>query len=164
MHILKRLVHKLFSGRSNRRCRGISTVELALILPAVMALALGVIETGNMFTAWLTVHKAAQTGTRFAATGQGDEEGLRLQQIIDHTTDAADTLDGPISVDVRSWPDLNISGPGLLNDPGGPCLPVEVTATYEYQPITPIIGDMLPASIPLSGSDRKVNEPWQKCG
>ena len=157
------ILSRFFSSLRSRGSRGISSVELALILPAVMALAMGVIETGNMFTAWLTVHKAAQTGTRFAATGQGEEEGTRLGLIIERTEDAADTLNGPVTVSVRSWPNLDTSAPGVLDDPGDPCHPVEVSATYNYRPITPIVGDILPEAIPLTGRDRKINEPWQQC-
>jgi len=38
-----------------------------------------------------------------------------------------------------------------------------VSVSYLYQPVTPLLGDVLPQSIPVSGSDRKVNEPWRPC-
>ncbi len=144
--------------------RGVAAAELALVLPVVFALAMGVVEMGNMFFDWLTLQKAAQHGARFATTGIGDEEGTRLELIRQKTGALLTVLDGATEVGVRSWSAMDTSGPGAINDPGQPCCIVEVSVQYEYHPFTPIISSILPASIPLSGSDRKLNEPWKPCG
>ncbi|MBN2139829.1 MAG: TadE/TadG family type IV pilus assembly protein [Desulfovibrionaceae bacterium] len=144
--------------------RGISVVEFALILPVFLTLVMGVIETGNMFRTWLTVQKAAQSAARFATTGQGDEEGTRLSQIVQKAQEVVATLPQETEVLVRSWPGMDTAAEPTDNDPGGPCQVVEVRVRADYEPITPLLGPLLPEVIPLVGADRKVNEPWYPCG
>ena len=149
---------------TNERRRGLVSVELALVLPVAFILIMGTVEMGNMYYSWLTIQKAAQAGARFAATGQGDEEGTRLAQIIERTEACLETLnEGSKEISVRSWPDLSASGDGIDGYPGAPCQLTEVAILYKYEPFTPIIGPILPATIDLRGSDRKVNEPWKPC-
>ncbi|MFH1915014.1 MAG: TadE family protein [Pseudomonadota bacterium] len=149
--------------KTNRR-RGMTTMEFALILPFLLAMVMVTIEAGTMFYSWLTIQKAAQSGSRFAATGQGEEQGDRLNRIMEATGVWLDHLDsGGTEITVRSWPDVSGSGDGMADDAGNPCGLVEVAVTYHYHPFTPIIGAMLPNSIALTGSDRKLNEPWRPC-
>ncbi|MGE4299914.1 MAG: TadE/TadG family type IV pilus assembly protein [Desulfovibrionaceae bacterium] len=144
--------------------RGMSALECALVLPVFLMMVMGLVEAGNLFRSWLTVQKAAQAGARFASTGQGELEGDRMARILSETGMVLDILpDATREIAVRSWPDVVASGGGAAGDPGQPCGLVEVAVTYDYTPITPIIGAALPAVIPLAGSDRKVNEPWQLC-
>ncbi|WP_319542316.1 TadE family protein [uncultured Pseudodesulfovibrio sp.] len=148
----------------NSHRRGIAAVEMALILPILFMLVMGIVEGGNAAYSWLTVQKAAQIGARFAATGRGYEEGTRLSQIITTTEAALTTLDiNSYEINVRSWPDLGATGDGIDNDPGAPCQLAEVSVMYAYKPFTPIVSAILPESIPLYGYDRKVNEPWKPC-
>lgn len=150
--------------RINRKSRGIAAVEFALILPAVLLIIMGTIEFGNMTYTWLTIQKAAQMGTRFATTGQGDDDGTRLTQIITQTNLMLSQLHGGGStVQVRSWPTISVSGSGNLGNPGQPCGVVEVRVAFQYLPIAPLVREFLPAAITLTGSDRKVNEPWKPC-
>lgn len=149
---------------ASRWSRGVAAVEMALILPAVLLLICGLIETGNLFFTWLTVQKAAEIGARFAATGQGEDEGTRLAQIETRAEALLANLSGNgATVSVRSWPTINATGSGVSGSAGQPCGIVEVSVSFLYQPVTPLLGDMLPESIPVSGSDRKVNEPWRPC-
>lgn len=146
------------------RRRGMTTMEFAMILPFMLAMVMVTIEGGTMFYSWLTIQKAAQSGARFASTGQGEEQGTRMAQIIEATESWLERLDnGGTTITVRSWPDTTVSGDGAENDAGPPCGLVEVGVVYNYHPFTPIIGAMLPQVIPLSGSDRKLNEPWRPC-
>lgn len=151
------------SGAS-RWSRGLAAVEMALLLPVALTLIFGLIETGNLFFTWLTVQKAAEMGARFAATGQGEDEGTRVAQITAQAeillTDLSAT---DAAVSVRSWPTINATGSGVSGSAGDPCGIVEVRVSLNYHPITPLLGDVLPETIPVSGSDRKVNEPWRPC-
>jgi len=150
--------------KNNSRRWGLVSVELAMTLPVVLILIMGIIEMGNMYYSWLTVQKAAQIGARFAATGQGEDEGTRLNQIIEKTEAGLVTLrDGSKEINVRSWPDISAAGDGIDGYPGAPCQLTEVAVLYKYEPFTPIIGPILPATIDLHGYDRKVNEPWKPC-
>ncbi|WFS63194.1 pilus assembly protein [Pseudodesulfovibrio thermohalotolerans] len=151
------------NNRKNAR-RGLAAVETALILPIMFMLVMAVIEGGNAVYAWVTVQKAAQLGSRYAATGRGADEGTRLADIIAATQAGLTTLDSAnVKITVRSWPDLAANGDGIDNDPGAPCQLAEVAVVYDYKPFTPLVSPLLPETIPLKGFDRKVNEPWKPC-
>ncbi|MEF2231462.1 MAG: TadE family protein [Pseudodesulfovibrio sp.] len=144
--------------------RGLATMEFALILPLILAFALAVIEGGMMFYSWLTIQKAAQSGARFAATGQGEDDGTRFARILGVTEDWMTHLDkGEKTIVITSWPSSLPAGDGVEGNAGGPCQMVEVAVTYAYHPFTPVIGDALPDTIDLYGADRKLNEPWRPC-
>ncbi len=149
---------------NDSRRTGMTTMEFALILPFLLAMVMVTIETGTMLYSWMTIQKAAQTGARFAATGQGDEEGTRLAQITAITDSWLENLDsGTKEITISSWPDMTAVGDGTTDDPGGPCQLVEVAVVYNYHPFTPVISALMPETIPLSGADRKLNEPWRPC-
>lgn len=143
---------------------GMTSVEFGLLLPILFVLIMGLIETGNICYSWLTVQRAAQEGTRFAATGQGYEEGTRMMLIEQETNRLLSALNsGTKTITIRSWPTLDTTVPGQDGNAGEPCQIVEVEALYNYKPFTPLIAQLLPNVITLLGSDRKVNEPWYPC-
>ncbi|GAB4526497.1 MAG: hypothetical protein Kow0063_00810 [Anaerolineae bacterium] len=60
----------------NRKTRGQSLVEFALILPILLLLILGIIEGARIIWAYITVQNAAREAARYAITGQPyDESG-----------------------------------------------------------------------------------------
>ena len=76
------------------------------------ALALLIIEGGNIFSSWLTLQKSAQMAVRFATTGQGDEEGNRLALILAEARKLESSLPGTsptMQVDVCSRPGTDLS-------------------------------------------------------
>jgi hypothetical protein len=150
--------------KHNLKRRGIASVEFALILPFIMILTMGFIEMGNMFSTWMSVQKAAQSGARFASTGIGDEEGNRLDLIVAETERwfSRGSEEGT-KIIVKSWPTAVAEGDGIANDPGSPCGLVEVDVIHDYHPVTPIVGALFPDVIKLTGNDRKLNEPWKPC-
>jgi len=149
--------------RSNRPTLGSVAVEAALVLPVLMALSMAVIETGNMFRSWLTVHKAAVSGARLATTGRADAAGDRLALIVGHVEDfLAPLAASDHEIVVASWPGLDASEPAREGDPGRPCDMIEVRVSYGYRPVTPL-SMVLPEAVVLSGKGRKVNEPWSPC-
>ena len=144
--------------------KGSVSVEFAFVAPMVILLVLGFVETGNLFYSWLTTNKAAEAGARFASTGQGEEEGTRLALIQAEVAGHMDRLRGGADeVVVSSWPMGSFSGEGAQGDAGDPCGMVEVEVAYAYHPVTPVLGDLLPETITLTGSERSVNEPWYRC-
>ncbi len=150
--------------KNHSRSQGMVSMELAVILPLLLLLCMAIIEGGTMFYSWLTLQKAAQSGARFASTGQGEDEGTRLSLITTVTEDWLDHLNkGGKEVIITSWPGQIASGDGADGTAGGPCQMVQVAVVYSYHPFTPIIGDMLPEIVKLRGFDRKLNEPWKPC-
>ncbi len=150
--------------------RGATAVELALVLPVLLIMIMGIIEFGNLFRVMLTMHKASQFGTRMAVTGMGYEDGTRMSYIESATKRILDDLPGqPAEVTVSSWSGVSASGGGREGNPGMPCELVEVKVDYDYEPVTPLAGLLsyygggFVDKISLSQSDRKVNEPWIPC-
>ena len=143
--------------------RGMAAVEFALLLPLIFTLVMGMIETGNMFLTWLSIQEAAEVGARFASTGQGEDDGTRLTQIADVSANVLGSLNGDTKVLIRCYPGRDVSASAVENSAGTPCDMVEVEVRHDYSPVTPIIGSLLPDTITLSSSDRKVNEPWEPC-
>jgi len=150
--------------------RGVTTIEMALVLPIVLIFVMGIIELGNMYRIMLTMQKASQFGTRMAVTGMGYEDGSRMSYILGETNRLLDNLPGdPPEVTVQSWPGIDPSGAGREGNPGQPCEMVEVKVDYKYKPITPLagllawFGGTFPDKIPLSQSSSKINEPWIPC-
>lgn len=144
--------------------RGAAALEAALVLPVLLLLVIGTMETASLLRVWLAVQKASQAGARTAATGQGEETGDRLARIEAAAERfLADLPGGAAQVAVRSWPGAAMSGAAREGDPGEPCDAVEVEVTKAWAAATPLLAALLPADLPLSGADRKVNEPWRPC-
>lgn len=149
--------------KHNKSRRGLTSMEFALILPILVVLVMAIIEAGTMFSAWMTIQKAAQSGARYAATGIGDDGGDRVGLIVLQTEKWLESLNGGKEIVVKSWPTPEAAGDGVAGDAGPPCGLVEVSVTYGYEPITPVFEAMFPDDIELNGRDRKLNEPWKPC-
>jgi Flp pilus assembly protein TadG len=156
-------------ARTRRRAggeSGVSALEFALVLPVLLTIVMGLVEFGNVLFLSSAMDKAAQMGARAAVTGRGEDDGTRLNRIVQAALDVAEPAAGgrPVSVLVRSWPGTDPSATATTGDAGRPCAMVEVEVRCDYQPVTPIVGDMLPENIPLRGQGRMINEPWTPCG
>lgn len=143
--------------------RGISTVELALALPLLLALVCGLIEVGYAYFASASMDKAAQAGARVAVTGAGYDDGTRMSLIENKVMSTVNTFagKGTIGMEVSSFP---VASPGAVSSgAGGPCDIVQIDVTYSYAPITPIAGPIFGPTITVHGTDRMINEPWMTC-
>lgn len=60
--------------RLSRDCRGQAVLELALILPLLLLLLFGIVESGRLGNAYLVVTHAARHGARYGAVGASDGE------------------------------------------------------------------------------------------
>jgi len=149
---------------NNQSRKGVTSAEFALIVPFIIVIFMGIVEFSTMFYSWMTLQKAAQSAARFAATGQGEEEGTRLSQIMQLTENWLENLNnGAKEITITSWPTVNAVGEGSDGSAGGPCGLVQVAVVYNYHPYTPLVSVMLPEVVELYGQDRKLNEPWKPC-
>lgn len=145
---------------------GSSVVEFAFILPVLLALAMLLIEGGSMLQGWLTLQKSSQMAVRFATTGQGDEEGNRLDLIMEEARKLESSLPGKSSsmqVDVCSRAEADVSASCASGNPGGPCEMIEVSTSFVYTPITPLLASMFPSDLLITSRERGINEPWKVC-
>jgi Flp pilus assembly protein TadG len=151
--------------RSRPRRRGQSMVEMAIMLPVMLLLFLGIVESAVMFFAWVTVQNAARTGTRVAVTGQGMSDATRVAQVKAATQAMVNRLynGNTATITVQSWANSTGAGTATNDDAGAPCFLVQVQVTYTYSPLMPFIKSLMPATIVLKGTDRKLNEPWSQC-
>jgi len=150
--------------RARRGEQGTSVLEFALVLPVLLAMIFGIVELGYIYFARATVGKAAQVAVRYAVTGNGDDDGTRLTKVIEEAQRIIEVLPGSATVTVSSWETYTgATGTGRINDAGAPCELVQVEVRYPYEALTPIIGDLVPDDMVLTGRERMVNEPWLPC-
>lgn len=58
--------------RSGRRDAGAAAVEMAIVLPLLVALVFGIIDLGRMLNAQIEISQAAREGVRLAALTEGN--------------------------------------------------------------------------------------------
>jgi Flp pilus assembly protein TadG len=117
----RRMIGKL------RNQRGQSIVELALLLPILLLLFIGIFEFGRVMNAYLVVNNASREGARNAALG-----GTTLQS-VQHIEDAFSGFDTD-RVAVAITPD------DASRDRGET---VFVTVSYDIDLVTPIISVLI---------------------
>lgn len=100
------------------RDRGAAAVEVALLLPILLVLVMGIIDFGRALHAQITLTQAAREGVRVAALKQPNPTG--------RTQNAAFGLTG-VGVAVSACP-----------TPSDPNASAEVEATYTFEFITPV--------------------------
>lgn len=105
---------------NDARDRGATAVEVALLMPILLFLVMGIIDFGRAMHAQITITQAAREGVRVAALKQPDP--------VSRTEDAAVGLDG-IGVDVDACPATPTPGTDA-----------EVEVTYTFTFVTPIGG------------------------
>lgn len=115
---------------------GQALVELALIVPILLLLVLGIFEFGRLLNAYMTVQHAAREGARLGTLGATDEE---IRTLV-HST--AVTLD-PSRLTVGVAPAYGARTPGTI---------MTVSVTYHFEVMVPFIDVVLGAWVPISSS------------
>ena len=73
--IRRRVIHRRKRWRTRRSARAAAVVELAVVLPFLLAILFGIIEFGWTFMVYQTVTNAAREGCRVAVLeGSSDAE------------------------------------------------------------------------------------------
>ena len=102
--------------------RGQSLVEFALVLPIFLVLLFAIVDFGMGLNAWISVTNSAREGARLGAV-QADAPSI--QQRVRDTAASLDQAKLTVSV---------------TNAQGTPGESVVVTASYQYDLITPLAG------------------------
>lgn len=161
-------------NRGGPDCRGATVVELALVLPVLILLLMGIFDVANMMRISLGLQHAARMGVALASSGAGVETDARSPGMIE--TEVRNQLE-PLGqevksgavVSVKSWPGGAASGDGTSGSLGGPCDVVEVKVAYDYPTLeaflaaVDLFGGGAAASVPLTRAERRLNEPWASC-
>lgn len=139
-----------------RNQRGLATVEMAIGLPVLLLLMLATAELGRLISQYDTLNNAVRDGARYAASvsAQGSTGFVIITSTIQNNV-------------------ANLVATGNVNGNGAPLLPglspsdvsvsatgnqlyVEVSVTYNYEPITgPTLqtfglGNVMPLAVPLT--------------
>ena len=116
--------------------RGAAAVEMALLLPVLIALVFGIFEFGRAYNAQLELTSAVREGARSLAVGAS------ALDVVDTVTAAAPALDA-----------AELAAPGAVTVSASPCLPgsqATVTVNYPFTyTIAPFFGE---ATITLSAT------------
>ena len=102
---------------------GQSLIELALILPVLMFILVGIVDFGRVFNAYIIITNAAREGARYGAMHPTDEDGIK-----DYVINEAVGSGINIGAD-----DVEVGFPNGTLDPGNP---IRVTVTYDFPLIT----------------------------
>jgi Flp pilus assembly protein TadG len=176
---------RVMLGRLRQPHRGQALVEFALALPILILLLVGIFDLGRGVYAFNTVNNAAREGARLAivdqncnAIGQAAEQHAASLN-VDWTYDVslapgaacyANAQDVHIQfLEADFGGDDSVGTSQDFNDscdagqPAGPttgtrvgCI-VEVTVNYQYNPATPIIGNLI-GTLTLEGKVQQVIE------
>jgi len=105
---------------------GQSLVELALILPVLMLILMGIVDFGRAFNARIIITNAAREGARYGAMHPADEGGIK-DRVINEAAGSG------ISIEAD---DVEVEFPNGTSEPGNP---IRVTVTYDFSLITPLL-------------------------
>jgi len=137
------------TGRTGRRFgldpRGQSLVEFALSAPVVLVMVLFGVDFGRVFLGWVTLTNAARSAANFAATNP------TAWGAIPNSAAQAEFVN---RINNEST-GINCTLPAELPDPTFPSgtslgSPAVVSLTCRFSLITPIIGNIIGDSIPVS--------------
>ncbi len=115
---------------------GQSLVEMAIILPILLMLILGMVEFGRVFSSFLVMENLSRNAARFGVVGHSDQEILDLIE-----------AENPL-LRMESLT-IDISPSDSMRDRGDP---LTVSLDYTIDIVTPIMSDFLPNPFPLTTS------------
>ncbi|MDD3269408.1 MAG: pilus assembly protein [Syntrophomonadaceae bacterium] len=113
---------------------GQALVEMALVLPLLLLLFLGIFEFGRILGSYMLISNLSREGARYGVVGHDDNQ---IQALI---------------LSRRAWLDENqlliiVSPPYLERDKGEP---LNVGVNYSVDLMTPFYAQFLPDPLPLS--------------
>ena len=115
-----------------RKERGQELVEYALILPIMMLILMGILDLGRAVYYYSALHNSAREGARYGVINPEDPEGI--EAVVRNYAVALEPAELTVLI---SSPDEDT---------------VRVTLTYQFTPITPIVGTLLGSNEVTLGS------------
>ncbi len=115
-------------GRLLKNRKGQSMVEMAIILPVLLLVLMGIFEFGRIFNSYLILTNVSREAARSAALGSSD---IEITQTINGSIFYLDTSNLTISIS----PSEGSRGSGTN---------VTINLKYEIDIVTPIIDSIIP--------------------
>lgn len=123
-------------GKVLRDKRGQSLVELALVMPMVLLLLMGVVEFGRMFHSYLVITQGSREGARLAVVGESDAA------IVERVREVTASLDQDmLTIDIQPGEDDRVRG-----------VAVKVIVNFKLKLIVPDVMDIIPDPLTISAS------------
>lgn len=139
--------------RDRRGQAGSLAVEMALVLPVLLSLVLGIMEIANIIRIQLTLDSAATAIAHDAAMHETSQDSAEQYM------NTNGLLPGVKQSDSAPAPVLTLSPATTTTCKATPCPPFEVKLTYTYQAMTDLMSPFFD-NIQLTASARKISEPW----
>jgi Flp pilus assembly protein TadG len=122
--------------------RGQSLLELAILLPVLLIILLGILDVGRLYMTMVAIHDAAAEGASYAASYPSRTS--QIQQRAAESSTALTTID-PAMV-VITYGGSQSSGQ-----------PITVTVNYDYDLLTPLLSAIVPSgTLRVRGIDTRV--------
>ena len=152
----------------NKKRRGATAVEMALIAPAFFLLLMGIIELSLVEAAQQILENAAYNTSRLAKTGfttNGESQAQTVSQVLTNELQSFGSLLDPTQVTMTSASYSNfssINGGGGTNGMGNAQQIVVYTISYPWKLFTPLISSLMGTNGVLTLTSRMVvrNEPY----
>ena len=134
--------------RSHRRicaCRGTSTLEFIVVLPALLLIFLASVELSR---AWLTLNlvtQAAREGARVGAATSPFDPAAAIQRINEVLCGGKPTSDALCMATLAS-----AAASVTLAAPGAPDSPVTATVTMNFDTVVPLMLPILAGPVPIT--------------
>lgn len=125
----------ILSKRFSKGQKGQALVEFALILPIIILIFFGILESGRIFHSYIVITYAAREGARAGAVGKPDD-------VIEETIRGAAPLP-------QAETNLNITKLEPAKSARAPGLPLTVEVSYDMELFTPVFSDFLPNPVTL---------------
>jgi Flp pilus assembly protein TadG len=136
--------------------RGTTVAEMAIVLPLVLVLVMGIFDFSRLFYTRITLQHAVREAVRFAVTGNAStdpESGdplTRIESIRRKILENAVNLDVDVDAIVVNPP-----------DGGGPGDVVTVATSFSYEMATPVLHPFFPGGrYDFGVSSSMKNEPF----
>lgn len=120
--------------------KGQSTVELALVLPILILILVGILEFGLVFKTSIQLNYGANELARAISLNASAAEVAELQTYVFSDLDST-------NLNLSVLPNTAVKGQ-----------PITVTITYSYKWITPLINNLLGDQINLTGKSVIIKE------
>jgi hypothetical protein len=123
------------------KTRGQELVEYAITLPLFLLLVFGIFDLGRGAYAYSVLQNAAREGARFAIVNPGNDAGIEAR-----------VRERAIGLDQD---DITVLAPAWTEDT------VQVIVEYEFTPVTPFVGAIIPGgTVTIQSSSTMLREKW----
>ncbi|MGI5879194.1 MAG: TadE family protein [Syntrophomonadaceae bacterium] len=124
---------KKYLCKAIKKQEGQALVEMAMVLPILLLLFMGIFEVGRIMGAYMIISDLARDGVRHGVVGYSDQE---IVELINNQRVWLDS--GRMEIDINT-----ISGERRRGEP------LEVTVRYSLPLVAPFISTIIPNPFPL---------------